>query len=1033
MPGRAPAVRRLCAAVLVIALSAAAILAGTAATSETKLAGQVFRATGLRGGLIVHLGCGDGRLTAALCGPSYVVHGLDTDAGHVALARQRLERLGVYGPVSVERFDGRRLPYAENLVNLVVAEDAAGVAHDEVMRVLAPGGTLYAREGGAWQKTVKPRPANIDQWTHYAYDASNNPVAHDDVVGPPGRIQWTEGPRHTRSHEHLPGLCALVSAGGRIFYIQDEAPTASLRFAPRWRLVARDAFNGVLLWERAIDTWYPHLAGWTQAPNQLQRRLVAVGDRVFVTLGLHAPLSELDAASGKTIRVFEGTQGAEEILWHKGRLLVVVQAVTPERTAEIARWKELVAQEKSPLQARETGQPFVQRLKQIETSGPKTIVAMEADSGRLAWKNDAPELDNLKAESLAAGGDRVFYQAGPDAVCVGLAAGREQWRSRAPLRLVSGDRVLCAGNEKVTVLSADSGQEQWSRDSGFCQILDTFVVGRTLWVGGLKPFNGMTSGKRGAAWGPYFAAEFSLDSGEVLKRVEPENPGHHHRCYRSKATDRYIVGGRRGTEFIDMASGDVLWNSWARGVCRYGVMPCNGLLYTPPHACGCYVTAKLTGFNAMAARPPSDGQPPRPAPDERLERGPACSDKHPAAEPSAWPTYRADAARSGFTKAAVPARLQRRWQTPIGGRLTACTAGAGKVFVASADQHAVCAIDAGSGQCVWRFTAGARVDSPPTLCEGRALFGSRDGCLYSLRAADGALAWRLRAARQERRIVANGQLESAWPAHGAVLVAQGTAYVTAGRSSYLDGGIDLCRVDTASGRLLSTTPLYSPDAQTGRQPPHLAPAVMVGARSDLLSSSDNCVYLRDQVFDLQAQPLPEGHAHLFTLTDYLDDSWAHRSYWIFGRRASLATGCSTREKNLVYGRLLVFDPANVYGYGRAKVHWSDQFEDGPYRVFAVEREGGMQLWEKRLPLQVRAMLLAGRVLFVAGAMSEPIAKPEEPRPSVLVALSADDGSELAQYPLDAPPVFDGLAAAAGRLYASLENGQLLCMEGVGKN
>ena len=119
-------------------------------------------------------------------------------------------------------------------------------------------------------------------------------------------------------------------------------------------------------------------------------------------------------------------------------------------------------------------------------------------------------------------------------------------------------------------------------------------------MGGFKPFEGRSTGKRGPAWGPYFVTQRDLATGEVLNHIEPENPGHHHRCYINKATDRYILGGRRGTEFIDLQTGEVLWHSWARGVCKYGVMPANGLLYVPPHACGCYTAAKLTGFNALA-------------------------------------------------------------------------------------------------------------------------------------------------------------------------------------------------------------------------------------------------------------------------------------------------------------------------------------------------------------------------------------------------------------------------------------------------
>jgi trans-aconitate methyltransferase len=38
---------------------------------------------------VVHLGCGDGTLTAQLAGgEQFVVHGLDTDAANVAAARR---------------------------------------------------------------------------------------------------------------------------------------------------------------------------------------------------------------------------------------------------------------------------------------------------------------------------------------------------------------------------------------------------------------------------------------------------------------------------------------------------------------------------------------------------------------------------------------------------------------------------------------------------------------------------------------------------------------------------------------------------------------------------------------------------------------------------------------------------------------------------------------------------------------------------------------------------------------------------------
>ncbi len=109
---------------------------------------KILEATGVRGGLVVHVGCGDGKLTAALrAGDGYLVHGLDTDAKNVAAARQHVQSLGLYGKVSVEQWSGERLPYADNLVNLIVVRGPSSVARDELLRVLCPGGRrgLHAR------------------------------------------------------------------------------------------------------------------------------------------------------------------------------------------------------------------------------------------------------------------------------------------------------------------------------------------------------------------------------------------------------------------------------------------------------------------------------------------------------------------------------------------------------------------------------------------------------------------------------------------------------------------------------------------------------------------------------------------------------------------------------------------------------------------------------------------------------------------------------------------------------------------------
>jgi hypothetical protein len=47
---------------------------------------------------------------------------------------------------------------------------------------------------------------------------------------------------------------------------------------------------------------------------------------------------------------------------------------------------------------------------------------------------------------------------------------------------------------------------------------------------------------------------------------------------------------------------------------------------------------------------------------------------------------------------------------------------------------------------------------------------------------------------------------------------------------------------------------------------------------------------------------------------------------------------------------------------------------------------------------------------------------------VLWAVAKDDGKRLAEHKLDAPPVWDGMAAAYGKLFVALRDGSVACFE-----
>jgi len=1065
-------VKVLC--LVVFFVPAALLNAGTPnRATDRALSQEILQATGVKGGLIVHLGCGDGSLTIALGSRGrFLVHGLEADAAHVEAARRRIQSLGLSGQVSVDRLRGPRLPYADNLVNLVVSQRPLQVPRDEVLRVLAPGGVAYIQQDGVWKKTVKPWPGEIDEWTHFLHDASGNAVSNDSVVGPPRRMQWVAGPTFASGHENLGSVSVVVSSGGRVFYIADEGPIASAELPAKWRLIARDAFNGVLLWKKPIPKWEWRLRPFRSGPPQLHRRLVAIGDVVYATLGYGAPVTALDAATGDLLKTYPNTEGTEEIVCRDGVLYLVVG--DPDDQGKV----DAAVRRGEPL-------PAVRRR----------IMALRADGSAL-WRTPDSRAPEIFPLTLAVSEGRAFFQTTEEVVALDASTGNELWRAERPAELnrrswasptlvVHGDVVLSADQAprqevddstpprpvqwdvtlagggldgRIVAYSAETGEQLWS---GPCRQTynappDLLVADGLLWTGELI-----------RAKEPGITRALDPRTGDIRRQRPADqeffNVGMgHHRCYRNKATCRYLVLGRSGVEFVDVKTGEAEAHHWVRGTCQHGVVPSGGLLYVPPHTCGCFIKAKLNGFNALAPSRVSDGLD---AAGERLERGPAYG-KVATGEPREgdWPTYRHDAARSGATQAIVPSKLTRQWQAELGGKLSAPVVAEGKLLVSQIDAHTVHALDAQSGEPLWSFVAGGRVDSPPTVYRGMALFGCADGWVYCLRAADGQLAWRSRAAPGVRHVVSYDRLESAWPVSGSVLVLDGVVYCAAGRSSFLDGGIRLCRLDAETGNLLSETRLTGYDDR-GKQ---IEAAVRVkgtempGALPDVLSSDGRFVFMRHLKFDRNGVQQDEPTPHLFSSVGFLDDNWWHRTYWLWGTDVNSGWGGWWRVGNRVpAGRLLVFDDTLVYGFGRSFMPSGNayQWRKGEYyRYFAAPKEFELPKpppaaaraakkgrrraqpaavdksivpyrWSQRARLEAHAMVLAGKTLFVAGPLGDTrrsLAAFQGAEGIRLLAIAAADGVELAECELDALPVFDGMAAAGDRLYLATTDGKVRC-------
>jgi len=1059
-----------CAFVLCLTNVIPAAMAGQINAEQT--AKQILDTSGVKGGLLVHIGCGDGELTAGLrANDSFLVHGLDTDDVDIAKARVHIHSKNLYGPVSVAKYDGKTLPYGDNIVNLVVASSECQVANEEIARALAPGGVavfLNRQSRIENRKWTKPWPKDIDDWPQYLNKADNNAVAKDSVAGPPRYLQWVDRPTWCRSHMAIPTVASLVSGNGRLFAIEDAAPPDNPFLPAAFRIVARDAFNGKELWTRRIAPWEAVTMYIKCQPVQQQRRMAVVGDTLYCTLQLEGPTSALDAATGEVLKVYENTSPTQEVAYDQGILFLNVGERFPTSAYNIVKLKERPFVEgvdpDGPFHGAGFKEGYAPEIKD-KANPVSAILAIDPTTGKELWA--IRDIANYTAASLAIKGGHAVYQAANGLFCINPRTGKRIWAKKKSIVNAVGHDSLTPGTTPNTVVITDdkvfavesSRPKKIVANARSTVFAYSLADGKLLWQ---APVQGNYEAScdicyvKGTLWvGGHNPTQYNAETGEVIKRIVQKmtGPMGHDRCYRNYITERYFINSKTGgADFLELQTGKEFPNHWTRGGCGSGVLPANGLVYSTPFSCQCSMGAMFQGMNAYASQPDlkTSDQPITVRRLVRLEKGPAYykteNRQSQIANPTDWPAYRCDGSRSGITKVGIGATLSVRWKAKLPARPSAITAAAGKVFACDIDTHTLYALDNSTGEIEWTYTADGRVDSPPTYYKGMVLFGSRDGCVYCLRASDGTLAWRFKDL-PDKLIGAFGQLESAWPVSGSVLILNDTLYFAAGRSSYLDGGIFVYALNPRTGELLKSRSCYGPFDESSGFPV----GGHAGFKNDILVTDGTNLYLRHKAFDLDLADATAGR-HIVASAGFLDAEPQHRTCWALssslGRSSADILVSNGKEYYEVQGFPLwqnhsYFDPRrNGYTLFAGTL---DSTSKAAPKGAARSRRGakrkgssgaaGREMWRLQIPITGKAMAMAGDVLFVAG---EPM-KFDDPSyknyvaayngelGGQLLAVSATDGKKLAQYKLSAAPAWDGIAIANGQLYIGLTDGTVQCL------
>lgn len=962
--------------------------AGAPAPTEAT-AKELLKLAGTDAGLCLHLGAGTVKsagLTADLAAAGrMLVHGIALDEASLARARKAIDARNLAGRANVENVPVSPLPYLPDLTNLVVIEDfaplaAKGLTMDEVNRVVAPGGAVCILKGGRWSKTVKPRPAEMSDWTHPAHGPDGNRVSADRAVRFPVGLRWQDG---VPLNFNLWASCrAWVIAGGRCFTLstteyENLGPASFAKPRQEEYVTARDAFNGLPLWKVNCETVNDGKA--LNARNT--GPLVADGKRVYAYK--KDRVVALDAATGEVVKSYP--------VKYQTVRLVLLDGV-------------LISSGWEAREAKGLWDPWVTK------TDAGAAEAFDAETAKPLWSVPLPAQQVLAADGMAL---LVVQSAAPakeqTLVAVDLKTGKERWRvphtaltTEADLQVTAlGLGIVAVARAKdkaVSVLSAEDGKKLWEipgADKPWTPLADGFLC--------------------------YRDKKFDPKTGEVKGKLPTslDSPG----CTPAAMTGG-IVTASRGCSYIDMTQADpakgkgAVWINFAgaRGGCLQGSVPANGMFYTSQNFCRC-APGQVQGFVAFgpsgALPTPGDFETSRP-----IEKGPAFG-KAKGSPPAAddWPMFLRDAQRSGATAARVPEKLKVLWQAPVArplegpltdawrARLTSCltapVAAGGLVYASAVEEGQVVALDAATGKPAWRASTGSRVDGPPTLYAGLCLFGSHDGWVYAVQAKDGQLAWRTRAAPWERRMVAFGQVESVWPVPASVLIQENVVYATAGRTSEADGGMAVLALDPATGQQVWAK--------------NVAPGPV--RQNDLLALRGGKV----TIYHIQLDPktgagdtAAKAKDYNGTLEGMNDGTWTR-----LGTRRS-----GELEFGKTRAELLAWNDTRLIGYNSKS---RTCFAMKPDVARAAEKPTPQDyLWRLSMPAdqQVEAMALCDGALVLAGRVLDP--KGEKVTGGFLWVVSPEDSKKVAEFPLEAPPVYQGVAVSGGRVYVSLQNGQMVC-------
>lgn len=780
---------------------AAGLLLPRAAKAQT--AAEVRQATGIETGLAVVLG-GDGQLATALTdNGKMLAHGLAVSEGELASARAAALAKNRYGFASFDRaVSFSRLPYGDNLVNLVVSPDQGawegkGLTEKEVLRVLVPNGVGYLKRGGSWTKVVKPRPATSNDWGHWNLGPEGNQVSDDPTIGPLTMLKWVTFSGGTRIGDAEYNCNYMRVADGRLYHDWISHWTHSGN--QRDFLMGRDSYNGLGIWLRKMAIW--------QGNFRHDQAFAAGGNRVVTVLApghynQGGPLTALDGRTGEVEKEFTSLPNSSGM----GDLNAVYVG------------GKVIGVAKSKIAVFDTG-TWAEKWSYTEPGGNIFFYPIAA-----------PELNKVFVVTGPLRGDKFWrapHRRTHSLVCFNLQTGKVEWRDDRFAAMDARDgsgkgllttQLMYRNGSLLLFCSANHGPMEQAK---------------AQYLGMYDPANGQLRWERNAAKDPdslltkFWSLHQAMIRDDAVLMVNPNNLGfldkasgkllgfYDHitnswgggRCNKGVATSRYLLGG--ALTYVDKdADRTSMLQEITRSNCAIGAFIANGMTYFTPAGCNCF--AMINGLSGYTSEPL-----PQATPDAaRLEKfsAPAAKGGALAKAGNYTPAGYAPSAQEVW-RTAVPAEYAEWVKSPVAidwlnnrrmnYTLRSDTLNVnGTAYFSLIHEHRLEAWKGGQKQ--WSFIAGGRITKAPVHIGGKLYFGCHDGYVYCLDAATGKMDWRFLGAQSPSLMMAYGQLESQWPVFGVAAYGD-RIYFSAGRHPELAGGILVWGLDTKDQKVVLKT------------------------------------------------------------------------------------------------------------------------------------------------------------------------------------------------------------------------------------